>query len=279
MLVWAKAICRWSAIGGCVVVVGCMTAGTGATGDQTSLTTTESASSAAAVASVETLVSAANAVQGVASDTDLQTAATSPGFSAGTCPMVTVSTGTSDSRSLSLVVDFGDGCAVAGSSDYIVSGLASGTARQTDAALEISFDNLQSNGNALDGNVDVTYQRSGNTIGLSGDWDLGYASDATTTQTSGTGAVSYDSDAAATTISDYTGMTTSDGTSWSVGMSSVQVSYQQNTNFIPQSGSVTVSGADIRTFTMTFDQDSPTNGVVMVSIEGGPSFQLDLFSL
>jgi hypothetical protein len=96
--------------------------------------------------------------------------------------------------------------------------------------------------------------------------------------TIGDGEVSFDRDTGITQVPSFVGEFTT-VTTWHITMSGIEVSYAENASFIPYAGTVSISGLGIRPMTVTFDSNSPSTGIVMVSVEGGPPFPADIDEL
>jgi len=202
----------------------------------------------------------------------------------GTCPAVSKSGSLLDSEPVTLTVDFGTEPCTAlvsqdGSESLVCSGSAGGTFDRSNRAIALQFNNITCNSDSLDGAADVVYTL-GLDIALAGDWDLTWIYSGFTTITDGTGTCSYDTANWITTISPFAG-TISDNQSWSfsVSMTDIKVSFLLYASFIPYNGSMTLSGSDIRTITLTFNENSPAAGEVQVSIAGGATFTVSLADL
>ena len=62
-------------------------------------------------------------------------------------------------------------------------------------------------------------------------------------------------------------------------MTGIMASWPTYESYIPYAGTMTLTGTDIRSYTVRFSTDSPTTGVVEVSINGSPYFEVDLDEL
>jgi hypothetical protein len=197
----------------------------------------------------------------------------------GSCPQVTLATEGVGSGSLSATIDFGDGCAPFGSSQYTCSGSASGSFAQNQSTVEVSFDNLNCNDQTLAGEAELAYDISTSGVGLNGAWNLQWTSGASVIETDGNGDVTYDADNGQTTISSFAGSITDNGAVYTALLTGMQVSYATYENFVPFAGTMTLTGEDIRSLTVTFNSDSPTSGEVAVSVNGSPAIEVNLFEL
>ncbi|MHC4441202.1 MAG: hypothetical protein ACYTBZ_05285 [Planctomycetota bacterium] len=202
----------------------------------------------------------------------------------GTCPAVTKTGSLLESQPTTLMVDFGtEPCTVLvaqdGSQSLICSGSASGTFDRQARTIGLQFNNISCGNQSLDGSADVTYS-IGTNIDLTGNWGLTWITSDFTTITNGSGTCSYDTQNWITTMSTFTG-TVADNLGWSfsVDMTDIKVSFSLYASFIPYSGSMTLSGSDIRTISLTFNENSPAAGEVQVSIAGVPSFTVSLADL
>jgi hypothetical protein len=92
----------------------------------------------------------------------------------------------------------------------------------------------------------------------------------------GNGTVSYHPAATAATVSSFTGTISAADESWTAAMSDLLVSFRTGDGLIPSAGEITVTGEDIRSITIRFDPDSPTTGIVRISLDGGPFFKATL---
>jgi hypothetical protein len=257
------------------------------TGDSqsTELTGTEQDGVAAAAKASESLAQAINTAKNTAETGENQSAChvptptSSQELTFGSCPEVTMAVA-QEEPNFSVTLDFGDdGCNPGGLSELTCAGSATGTYDQQAGTLAVSFDGVNCNDTSLDGDIDVSFDIDGYTVSLDGDWDLTYVEGDDTVLTDGGGEGSYDATTKVTTISSFEG-TVSDGTnSWNATLSNIQISYATYENLIPFAGEATISDSGGRTITVRFDADSPATGVVEVSVNGSPFFEVDLSDL
>lgn len=226
----------------------------------------------AAIQSIESLTSSLNTTQN-ATGGEAQASRT-----VSTCPEASFSADNTDGLSLTLSLDFGDGCDVLGSTDYSCSGSISGSFSQSASSIDAQFGALTCNGYALEGSLSFTYDVTSTTIGVLGSWDITYSDAASNVSTAGLGQASYDSGSAATTFSSFEGDVTSDDETYGVTLVNVVTSLTNNGNFIPQSGTMTLTGQTFESVAVTFNATSPSTGDVSVSINGGSSFPYNLFN-
>ena len=255
------------------------------TTDELTLTTADRESLQAGLDAIESMATATGTAQATTDDGALDSfglsSATIPEdgeVSRGECPEVTLATDIV-SALLAIAVDYGDGCSPLSVDDYTVSGRATGTFTEADSSLSLTFDDLTSNGNTLDGDLGVSLSRTNDGVGLDGDWNLAYTTAQQVVATAGAGRADYVRETATTTIVDFDGTVSNDGDIWGAIISGVATSFQQNGNFIPFSGSITLTLADGRQLTLAFNEDSPTTGQAEVSINDLPAIEVDLFEL
>lgn len=197
----------------------------------------------------------------------------------GTCPVVTTSLSLGDPIAADLTIDFGDRCAPFGGDTYICSGSATGTFSQSDRQIDLTFDAFSCSDQTLSGSSSLVYSLTANRVAVAGSWDLTYAYDAETFGTAGAGSGEYDRDAAQTTISTFSGTVSDSVGRWKAQATDVVISLQNNETLLPSSGEVTLSGSDIRTIVVRFDEDTPATGLVQVSVNGSAFFTVGLQAL
>jgi hypothetical protein len=198
----------------------------------------------------------------------------------GSCPEVTMSlAGAASLFIFSATIDYGTaGCAPFGTSRYACTGSATGTFNQQDNTLDIGFQNIRCDGAALDGTIAGAWERSATSVGINGDFDLTWSNGDVSVSTTGTGTGTYDINNQATALNTFTG-TTSDGThTYNVTMTGIMMSFPTYERFMPYAGQITLSGTDIRTYIVRFNENSPTTGVVVVSIQGAPFVEVNLYA-
>ncbi len=255
----------------------CVTTPEAAMDSGTGLTSREHTAVEAALEAIQALTVAGSTIE---SSTDLPVATDEasramdmPGL--GTCPQVSVDVGKTSGRTLQMTLDFGDeGCAPF-STDYMLTGSASGAFNADDNLVTVTFDELRADDSTLDGGLEVTYQLGDESVTLTGDWDL--MTDRIST--AGLGSVHYDRAAFETEVRDFDGTVRNASQSWMLTTSQLVLSPRTYESFIPFAGTLSVSGSDTRPLTVTFDEQSPASGLVEVSIDGGPTVQVSLFQL
>ncbi len=256
---------------------------TGSQTDSTTLTEGEADAIEAAVTSSSSLAQAAVTSQNASSTGDDDSAQTLPDISGditfGTCPVVSLSASSEGVLTFTVNIDFGTGCAFPGTDDYLCSGSAGGTVSQSDRSLELTFDQLSCNDEALNGSAGLVYERSGTDVLLTGDWNLTAVVGDDTAATDGTGTCGYGTSDFVTTISTFDGTVSDSIETWNLLIDNVLVSYPNTGSSIPYSGEATVSGNSIRTLAVRFGETSPSTGDVEISIAGSPFFTVNLWAL
>ena len=263
------------------------TTNTTGTTDTSSLTAGEEDAAQAAAQAGQSLAEAVNVTKTATDDDDDQGSFDIPDIPTGSqsitfgqCPEVELEVTNDGLLTFDMSIDFGTtGCTPYGWDDYICTGSASGTFDQSEQNLSVTFESISCNEATLTGTADVNYDIDGQAIDLDGDWDLTYVDDIGTIQTDGNGEGGYNASTYVTTITSFEGDVTDTVSTWSTIMLGIHASYPTYGSYIPYSGTMTVSGPDIRTMTVRFNEDSPTTGVVEVSIGGAPYFNVNLYSL
>lgn len=255
--------------------------------DTASLTSTEEDAAEAAAQASQSLAEALNVSKAASEDDEDQASFDVPEIPSGslsttfgTCPEVELEAASDGLLTFDLTIDFGTtGCTPYGYDDYTCTGSASGSFDQQEQNIDLTFESISCNDETLTGTVDATYDIDGQAFSLDGDWDLTYVNDTGTAATEGDGDCSYNASTYVTTITSFDGTVTDTVYTWNAIMTGINVSFVTYGNYIPYSGSMTLSGTTIRTMTVRFDEDSPTTGIVEVSINGAPYFEVDIYNL
>jgi len=196
----------------------------------------------------------------------------------GTCPEVTFETDEQGNNPPSLTVDFGNGCAPnAVETTTECSGSATGTITFFPRVVTLAFSDFGCGQRNTDGDVELGWTRTNNTVTVDGTWDLTVTpNDGVASSTEGSGTATYDNSTRSTTITTYNGMLMRAGNTWTTELEDIEVSYQNNENLIPFAGTATVTGTRVGTIVATFDENSPTTRIIMLSINGGPAFEYEI---
>ena len=249
--------------------------------------TEKAAISAAANGSTAALGQATNTTQSVTGDTGDSEQGLPSDICAGTCPLVCKS-GSILQGAVDISIDFGIGCQafpLVAVDHYVCSGIATGSFDQSARAVNLTFDTVSCEGETINGTADLTWDLSVSDVEFTGDWDLTWASDeGWTATTTGDGTGGYDFVSDITSVPTFIGSVSdlSDQSApyvWSIEMTDVLISYVTYYSFLPYSGEITMSGPDIRTLALTFDESSPSTGDVQVSIAGAPAFTVNVYTL
>ncbi|MBN2445687.1 MAG: hypothetical protein JXO22_03120 [Phycisphaerae bacterium] len=259
------------------------TDGTTDTTDSTTLTAVEQDAVTTAVTANESLGQAVNTTQSTTggddeSSLEIPTGTQTRNF--GLCPEVSMKLANDGLVTFDMTIDFGDGCAPADSPNFTCSGYATGTFSQQAKSLNVTFSNISCNEATLEGDVNATYDVNNLDVALSGDWDLTYTDSVGSVLTDGNGTGSYSGSTLTTTVETFTGTISDTVYSWNATIDNVKMSYATYGNGIPFSGQTSVSGDGIRTTIVRFSANSPTTGIVEVSIDGGAHFfEVNLYAL
>lgn len=241
------------------------------------LTAQEKAAAASMLASAAALSEAAGVTQSPA-DTENHAAASLPGaVSFGTCPVITTAIG---SGAVDLTIDFGAlPCVPAVFPGLSCAGSATGSFSAATSSIAVTFNTIGCSGKSLTGQAEVTFSLSQTGVDLSGTVDLGWLSDGENITTAGAGQLHYDRTAKTTTIASFSGTTTNADGAYTAVCADLVVSYQNNVNLVPSSGTIALSGPNIRSLTIRFNENSPSTGEVEVSIAGSAFFTVNLSEL
>lgn len=199
----------------------------------------------------------------------------------GTCPVVTTSVSTTGGLALSINMNFGTapGCTIPGYESYVWSGSASGSFSTITQNIQLTFNNVTCNQDSLNGTVAAQFTIDNLAIGLTGDFDLTWISGTDNVGLVGSGVCNYSRTTYTTTVSSFNGTLIDPAGTYQATLTGVAVSYLTNGNLIPSAGTATVSSPGIRNLTVKFDSTSPGTGEVQVSINGGPFFTVNLYTL
>ena len=256
-----------------VVAGGCRNRGGNDDGTPADLTAEQEAAVDAVVKQLEATAKAAGGLVESYSGLDANGDA-----SVGECPVVTASFGDGVTE---VTVDFGEsGC----ESDYYdndtVSGSVSLTLDRVTRSVEVVYNDLSVDGTTTTGSADLTLTREGNTRTLTGSINL---------TTTGVGSVSGDLSIVTNltprniTVNDADlSIIEEDSDAYAVDVEGIIIDPIGNGNFIPEAGTVTFDlpaagpDDDAITIVIEFDANSPVDGTVSVTVNGGPPGEYEL---
>lgn len=255
---------------------------TGRSSNRTTLTSVEQDAVKSASFTAGALAQAARASQNLVQNgtTSNQPTVGNP-LVVGTCPTITLTADPTGREGIPFgaLVDFGMGCTPAALPGVTVAGSASGFFSPSARTITLSFNNLTRNTEMLSGGIQVAYTPSAVGIDLVGSFDLNWTTRGATTMASGQADLGYDRTTERVVITSFSGdITGSEGT-YTVDFASVTVNLMNTGTLIPHSGTITVSGSNIRDLMIRFNTGSPSTGEVEVSIANGPFFTVNLFQI
>jgi hypothetical protein len=196
------------------------------------------------------------------------------------CPVLTLSPAEgTDVFNVSL--DFGQGCPLPDQESPVCSGSTSGQIDLPANRLILTFVAFScTDAPTVNGNVDLIYSQVDSLINFNGNWDLSFTTvDGDQRRITGPGDVTFDPSTQTATINQFEGQLTLNSEVWNVTMQSVQVSLADNPSLLPSAGTIQLDGGFLRQFTIQFNEDSPSTGVVEVSILGLFFFPVDIDEL
>lgn len=199
------------------------------------------------------------------------------------CP--TFETGVdADSQQATLTLDFGEGCTPALYPDVTVSGSIAGTVTIGPFSINLTLVSFSVGGDTIDGEVELAFVKEDGSVGFTGDMDLSTSSGGSVTLESVQWAL--DTATGVVTVSGTGIGEEPDGDVYQIELAEIVIDGQGNGNFIPESGVVTVTLPDedlvfttkSTTLDVTFTSQTPTTGIVLVSVNGAPAieYQTDL---
>ena len=270
VFVWGSCVVLLVAIG-----LGCATSG----GEDVQLTDAEKSAIQASAKSASAMSQAVGTTQSaVTADLTGTGKAAARAVTVGTCPQVTTTVTNLVTLTFDASIDFGESCTPVGTEDLTCSGSASGSFSQAAKSINMTFNDISCTDETLGGSVDLTYGVSLTAVTLTGDWDVTWTTGDEVFTVDGTGTCGYDLSGSVTSVSSYDGTSSGPDGSWATTMTDILISYTKG-SYIPYSGTMTVSGSDIRTMTVRFNEDSPTTGKVEVKVGPSPFVTVDLHVL
>lgn len=220
---------------------------------------------------------AAEGAARISSDGSLRPVSQGRDVTFGVCPAVTLS-GTTGVN-FTIAATFPGDCAPLGISGYSCGGAATGTYNALTQSISADFDALRCNERSLDGTAEITFLLAGGNTTLNGTWNLTIADGSEQVATTGTGILTYDPQNKRATVQSFVGTCTQGGTALTLALTSVRINYAANGSLRPSAGTAVLSGAGIRTLTVTFDENTPSTGIVSVQIGSAPAVNVDLDTL
>ncbi len=199
-------------------------------------------------------------------------------YNFGTCPNVDLAANNEGVLYFDITIDFGTtGCNPIWDTEHTYAGSASGTFSQAQQEIDLTFTDYSIDDYTIDGSIEAEYDRTTTEVSLEGAWDITTTADGVQLDTSGNGSGTYDTENYVTTITTFTGSVTDDVFDFTVSMTGVKMSFATYDRFMPYAGTLQLAGQDIRTISVRFDEDSPTTGVVEVSIGGSPYVEYNVY--
>ncbi len=187
----------------------------------------------------------------------------------GECPVIDVSL---LDGIATLTLTFPDGCTNEYYGDAPVSGGITVVFDTVALSFAVTFDDFVTNVGTVTGTMTLGFVREGVTVALAGTIDIGI---------SGVGSAQGDitvqfnaDDSTITVASASVTLDAEEGDSFTVGIDGLVVDPIGNGNFVPESGSVSFdvpndgAGPETIAIVVTFDENSPVDGTVSVSVGG-----------
>lgn len=184
-----------------------------------------------------------------------------------------------DSQQATVVLDFGGGCAPVMYPDVTVSGSIGGTVTFGPFSINLTLDSFSVGGDTIDGEIELAFVKEDGSIGFTGDMDLSSSSGGSVTLESVQWAL--DTTTGVVTMSGTGIGEEADGDVYQIELDEIVIDGQGNGNFIPESGAVTVTlpnedlifGPDSTVLEMTFRSQTPTDGIMLVSVNGAAAIK------
>ncbi len=187
----------------------------------------------------------------------------------GVCPVVSASFADGITN---VTLDFPDGCVNAYFGNTPLSGGVSLTFEVASRAYDVTFNDLSTGERTVTGTLSLDLTRENLRLILVGDMNVSTTGVGTVV---GTLSLRFDVNAGTITIVDGSlTLTDEDGVSQAVTVTDLLFRPRDNLNFIPEAGTITFQIADIglgsgvQTVTITFDDQSPVDRTVDVTIGG-----------
>lgn len=201
------------------------------------------------------------------------------GVTVGVCPEVTASRTGDTAAEFDVTISFGDGCEAFGATDFVCSGSAAGAFDTVRKSISLNFDELSCQDITVNGTVSASYEASQVEFAITGQWDLTRTNGDGSLAVVGVGTAVYSRVESTARVATFGASVTTGDDSWRISVTDVAMSAAQFGNLIPFSGTIDLTGDTIPSMMLRFDTDSPTTGVIQVSIAGGPYFTVDIDNL
>jgi len=189
------------------------------------------------------------------------------------CPTVTIDDST-------LTLDYGDGCNPVLYPETTVSGSATGQINAAERSLTLTFDDLVIDGESVSGTLTTSVAQADDTATFEATVDLTFSDGETSFAVAGDATVQVDLTTGDTFIPSAELTVSDDGDTYEVTLTDVHIDPAEG---LPDSGSATVAydneGPGTTTLEITFTDATPTEGSVLVSVNGSPTIELSLSDL
>jgi len=198
----------------------------------------------------------------------------------GTCPAIEL--GEISLASAEVTLDFGsNGCTPTWAPEETCSGQVTMVVNIVAKTAQAEFESLTCNGDSLDGTVDITsYERTETDVTLECQWAVAFTTDDGAVATEGVGTVKYNLETYVVTIVAFDGTVTEGDDTWNLTVENLAVSYADYGSYVPYQGVMSISGPDIRTLWIRFNENSPETFEVEVGLsENGPWVTMSLEEL
>lgn len=206
------------------------------------------------------------------------------GFTVDGCPAIEVSRTLIDAR-INIAIDFGAGCSGQLTHNDTYAGLIRVTVLPRDGSVLVQFDDFfiasadLAFGGTLEGEIEYV-AGDPRTVAIQGNLDITISDGRRIT-----GAIGVILSDEFDILIDSLNLTVEldDGTAYNVTGADVYINPAINGNFAPSDGSIRITAAsrdalddDTSTIDIAFTEDTPSDGIVEVSINGGRSFEYDV---
>ncbi len=184
-----------------------------------------------------------------------------------------------DSQQATVMLDFGGGCSPVLYPDVSVSGSIGGAVTIGPFSINLTLDSFSVGGDTIDGEIELAFVKEDGSVGFTGDMDLSSSAGGSVTLESVQWAL--DTTTGVVTMSGTGIGEEPDGDVYLIELDEIVIDGQGNGNFIPESGVVTVTlpnedlvfGPDSTSLGVTFTSQTPTTGIVLVSVNGAAAIE------